>query len=230
MLLAIDTATRALSLALHDGSDVYAEYTWQTESRHTVELVPAIHNVLRQVRLTPQDLTHLAVAQGPGSFNGLRVGFSVAQSFAFSLNVPLIAVPTLDITAAAQPPLTEDLIAFAQAGRGRLCAAAYRWQADQGWQVQGETRIDSPAALFAAFSAPHTPTRLAGEVDNTVREAVHQLNTEADRQLHLTAPALALRRATFLAELAWARFRSGERGDPLRAVPFYLHQPGVPHP
>jgi tRNA threonylcarbamoyladenosine biosynthesis protein TsaB len=230
MLLALDTATRTLSLALHDGAEIYAEYTWQTESHHTVELVPAVQSALRQARLSPRDLTHLAVAQGPGSFNGLRVGFSVAQSFALALNLPLLAIPTLEIVAAAQPPLTERLIVFAQAGRGRVCGAAYVWSAAHDWQIASETRIETPMALFAMFSAPHTPTRLAGEADHSVYQAVHALNTAQDRQLQLATPAWSLRRAAFLAERAWARFRSGESGDPLRAVPFYLHQPGVPHP
>jgi len=229
MLLALDTATRMLSLALHDGAEIYAEYTWQTESHHTVELVPAIQRALQQARLSPRDLTHLAVAQGPGSFNGLRVGFSVAQSFALALNLPLLAIPTLEIVAAAQPPLAERLIVFAQAGRGRVCGAAYVWSA-QEWQIASETRIETPLALFAMFSAPHTPTRIAGEADQSVREAIHALNTEQDRQLQLATPAWSLRRAAFLAERAWARFRNGESGDPLPALPFYLHQPGVPHP
>ncbi|MCS6869972.1 MAG: tRNA (adenosine(37)-N6)-threonylcarbamoyltransferase complex dimerization subunit type 1 TsaB [Anaerolineae bacterium] len=230
MLLALDTATRMLSLALHDGTGVYVEHTWQTESHHTVELVPAIQAALRQVGLMPRDLTHLAVAQGPGSFNGLRVGFSVAQSLALALRLPLVAVPTLDIAAAAQPPLTESLIAFAQAGRGRLCGAAYRWSAEQGWQAVSETRIETPEALLTMFSAPQVPTRVVGEADDAVRAAVHVLNAMHNRRLELATPAWALRRAAFLAELAWARFRSGDQGDPLRAVPFYLHQPGVPHP
>jgi tRNA threonylcarbamoyladenosine biosynthesis protein TsaB len=230
MLLAIDTATRFLSLALHDGAEVHAEHTWQSDGQHTVELMPAIQRLLQQARLRASDLTHLAVAQGPGSFNGLRVGFSAAQSLALALNLPLLAIPTLDILAAAQPPLTAQLIAFAQAGRGRLCGAAYRWLPEQGWQAASETRIEAPLALFSLFSAPNVPVRLAGEIDSQVRAAVHTLNSAQGYQLQLATPAWSLRRAAFLAELAWARFRSGERGDPLRAMPFYLHQPNMPHP
>lgn len=230
MLLALDTATRTLSLALHDGTAIYAEYTWQSDSHHTVELVPAIDMALRQARLRPRDLTHLAVAQGPGSFNGLRVGFSVAQSLALALNVPLLAIPTLDIVAAGQPPRPERLIAFAQAGRGRLCGAAYAWSGEGAWQAVSETRIEAPEALFARLGAPQTPIRVAGEADSAVHAAIHALNTTQAYQLVVASPAWALRRAAFLAELAWARFQRGEQGDPLRAHPFYLHQPGVPHP
>lgn len=230
MLLALDTATRTLSLALHDGTAIYAEHTWQSDSHHTVELLPAIQAALRQARLTPRDLTHLAVAQGPGSFNGLRVGFSAAQSLALALNLPLIAIPTLDIVAAGQPPLPERLIAFAQAGRGRLCGAAYAWSAEGGWQASSPTVIEAPEALFARLSVPHSPTRVAGETDRAVDAAIDALNATQARRLALASPAWALRRASFLAELAWARFRAGEQGDPLRVAPFYLHQPGVPHP
>src|SRR4051794_36673702 len=104
MLLAIDSATRVLSLALHDGAQLMAESTWTTSNRHTVELMPAIQQLLARVGLTPSTLTALAVSQGPGSFNGLRIGFSAAKGLSLALNIPLIAIPSLDALAAAQSP------------------------------------------------------------------------------------------------------------------------------
>src|SRR5215470_11193675 len=103
MLLAIDTATRCLSLALYDGRQVRAEMTWTTANQHTVGLMPAIREVLRRTDITVGNLTLLAVSQGPGSFNGLRIGFSMAKGLAMALGLPVLAIPTLDVVAAAQP-------------------------------------------------------------------------------------------------------------------------------
>src|SRR5258708_4659554 len=133
MILAIDTATRMVSLALHDGEQIHAEMTWTTKNQQTVELMPAIKHLLARSQLNTSDLTVLAVSQGPGSFNGLRIGFSTAKGMAMALGLPMLAIPTLDVVAAAQPAssykLIDKLIAVVQAGRGRVCVGSYRWQA-----------------------------------------------------------------------------------------------------
>src|ERR1700730_15028046 len=124
MLLAIDTATRILSLALHDGEQVRAETTWATRNQHTTELMPAIRQLLDRSQVSVTVLTILAVSHGPGSFNGLRIGVRAAKGLAMALNLPLLAIPTLDVIAAAQPgpsaSADDSLIAVVQAGRGRV--------------------------------------------------------------------------------------------------------------
>jgi len=79
MLLAIDTSTRTLSLALHDGDQILAETTWRTANYHTVELTPSIASMLGQGSVAPADLKAIAVALGPGSFTGLRIGLAAAK-------------------------------------------------------------------------------------------------------------------------------------------------------
>lgn len=222
MLLAIDSATRRLSLALHDGYSVLAETSWQTRNNHTVELAPAIQRLLASVGATTADLSALAVAQGPGSFNGLRIGVSLAKGMAMALRAPLFTVPTLDIIAAGQGFFDGILLAVAEAGRGRVVAGTYGWR-DGRWQGNDDVRIAAWPALIAQVSGP---ARVAGEVD----EAARGLLDQNAQTFTLASPASALRRAAFLAELAWQRRRDGDPGDPLRAAPFYLHQPGVPHP
>lgn len=226
MLLAIDSSTRVLSLALHDGQRLRAESTWHTANQHTVELMPAIERLLSQTALSTVDLTLLAVAQGPGSFNGLRIGFSVAKGLALALVLPLIAIPTLDIIATAQPPFEGILIAVAEAGRGRVCAGHYRWNGSR-WISQDDVQIIGWNELVSACSGP---TLVSGEIDAAARAAIAQ----SRQPIQVAQAAFALRRAGFLADLAWQRWREAERSEQglmnEPAVPFYLHQPGVPHP
>src|SRR3990172_5808575 len=101
MLLAIDTATQAASLALYDEDCVRAEVTWQSTGRHTSELMPRIVWMIEQASSAMSDLTGLAVSIGPGSFTGLRVGLAVAKGLALANDLPIVGVPTLDVIAQA---------------------------------------------------------------------------------------------------------------------------------
>ncbi len=220
MLVAFDTATRLISLALHDGQRILYEVTWHTAQHHTVELAPAIRQALEQGGLTPADLTAVAVAQGPGSFTGLRIGMGVAKGLATAQAIPLVAVPTLDILAEAIPPAETPLVAVIEAGRTRICAGRYRWDG-AAWQPDGPPEILSWGALVERLA---TPVLVAGEVDDAGREALAATPTT------LAPAALNLRRAGFLAEIGWRRLRARQT-DPVASVtPIYLHQPGVPHP
>lgn len=220
MLLAIDSATRQLSLALHDGSRILAEASWRTHNNHTVELAPAIQRLLASIGATTADLTALAAAQGPGSFNGLRIGLSLAKGMAMALRLPLFTAPTLDIVAAAQGHFDGILLAVAEAGRGRVVAGTYHWREGR-WHGNDDLRIAGWPALVEQVTGP---ALIAGEIDQAAQQFLKA------GAFTLAAPAANVRRAACLADLAWHRQREGDPGDPLRAVPFYLHQPGVPHP
>src|SRR5258708_1204463 len=225
MLLALDTATRTLSLALHDGKRVCAEMSWNTLNQHTVELVPAVRDLMARASVSTADLTVLGVSQGPGSFNGLRIGFSMAKGLALARNLPLVSVPTLDIVAAAQPFFDGILVAVLQVGRGRICRGSYRWSAS-GWQGQDDLEILSWQGLLDNI---HHETISSGEIDAQGYSELEQA-MKIGTPIHLASPALALRRAGFLAQIAWERWTAGVPADAGSAAPLYLHQPGVAHP
>ncbi len=222
MLLAIDSATKMLGIALHDGRRILAERIWETANRHTVELTPALEALCSGAGIAFSDLNYLAVCQGPGSFSGLRIGISVAKGLAMALAIPLVAIPTLDITAAGTPPVREPLIAVAQAGRGRVCAAEYRLVAD-AWERVTEVEIVAWDALLRRYT---TPVLLSGEVDD---EAFTLLNGFAN--WHLAPAAFRVRRASVLADLAWQRIHDNTPlPSPAQLTPIYVNQPGLPHP
>ncbi len=126
MLLAVDTSTKWVGLALYDGIAVISEHIWQTRDHHTIELAGAVNHLLEQTGVNPTILSVVAVATGPGSFTSLRIGFALAKGMALTLNVPLIGIPSLDSLVAAIPPGDYPLIAVLQAGRGRLVAVTIR--------------------------------------------------------------------------------------------------------
>ncbi|MCL5737292.1 MAG: tRNA (adenosine(37)-N6)-threonylcarbamoyltransferase complex dimerization subunit type 1 TsaB [Bacteroidetes bacterium] len=98
-ILAIETATRACSVALIDGEEILGELSLYVPRVHVERLVIMINNLLDNLHLKHSDLDAIAVSNGPGSFTGLRIGLSVAKGIAFALNKKIIAVPTLDAIA-----------------------------------------------------------------------------------------------------------------------------------
>jgi tRNA threonylcarbamoyl adenosine modification protein YeaZ len=101
LLLAFDTATAAITVALHDGSHVLEERTVIDGRRHGELLGPGIAHVLATAGASASDLTGIAVGVGPGPFTGLRVGLMTARAMADALSIPVTGICTLDIVAAA---------------------------------------------------------------------------------------------------------------------------------
>lgn len=217
MLVAIDTATDYASLALHDGFQVRVEHTWESQRRHTVELLPRLMAALEQVGAEAEHLSGVAVTRGPGSFTGLRVGIALAKGLALSRGLPLIGVPTLDVVAAAQGRDRRPLCAVLQAGRGRICVATYRWRVGE-WVAREEPRLTTWLTLVEQTAVP---TLFCGEIDPTGANALTSLGELAV----LLPAAVRLRRAGFLAEVAWRRLKRGETDDPATLAPIYLQYP-----
>ncbi|MFE6507785.1 tRNA (adenosine(37)-N6)-threonylcarbamoyltransferase complex dimerization subunit type 1 TsaB [Nocardioides sp. NPDC057767] len=99
MLLAFDTATPQVTVALHDGDDVVAELASDRTMKHGEQLAPLIADVMAAAGIVRQDLTAIAVGAGPGPFTGLRVGLVTARTLGFALEIPVYAACTLDVLA-----------------------------------------------------------------------------------------------------------------------------------
>ena len=99
MLLAFDTATPQVTVALHDGDDVVVEAVSDRTMKHGEQLAPLIADVLAEAGIVRQDLTAIAVGAGPGPFTGLRVGLVTARTLGFALEIPVYAACTLDVLA-----------------------------------------------------------------------------------------------------------------------------------
>ena len=218
MLLAIDTASRVTGIALYDQAGLHMEQMWLTGDNHTVELMPYIVRACEQQGLAPSALLAVAVSLGPGSFTGLRVGLSVAKGLALALEIPVLGIPTLDSTAYAHSREVLPVCAVLPAGRGRWCIASYQASAASGWQRTSDYALVSTEDLLASLKEP---TLICGELDLQLTE---MLCTVAAGRAILASPALRMRRAGYLAELAWQRFSSGERDDLSSLTPIYLQR------
>lgn len=126
-VLAIDTSSLAGGVALVDGERTIAEYTLDIRLTHSERLMPAIDRVMRDAGWRPVDLTGLAVAIGPGSFTGLRIGVSAVKGLALALSLPIAAVPTLDALAAGLSGAALPVCPVVLARRDEVYTSFYRW-------------------------------------------------------------------------------------------------------
>jgi len=223
VLLAIDTATDWAGIALYEERPAVVRYeaTWWAQRRHTTSLMPRIDAAFRDQNLSPDALSGIAVAIGPGSYTGLRVGLSLAKGLAIAGDVPLVGIPTLDVVAYPFRGRHEAICAIIQAGRTRVC-----------WALYLPERPDSPASgyhlddlpsLVRALHETERPIYAVGEVTPTTVQALREgLAT----QVTIASPAVGLRRASYLAELGRAAFQRGHQDDPATLSPLYLRHPG----
>jgi tRNA threonylcarbamoyladenosine biosynthesis protein TsaB len=210
MLLALDTSTATASVALHDGRVVVSETTWLAGREHSTRLLVEVEAALARVGIATTALTGLVVANGPGSFTGVRVALSVAKGIAAGLSLPLWGVSTLDVLAAAAASCTSlPIRAILEAGRGRYATALF----------EGATMVE-PArgvSLDELIRACSERTLVIGELTPVARARL-----ASETAAVLAPPAASLRRAGYLAELGWALSRSGVKGDPAAVDAFYL--------
>ncbi len=218
MLLAIDTATRFASLALYDGTAVRAEESWQSANNHTVELMPSLVRMMARQRVTPDALRGIAVSLGPGSFTGLRIGLAVAKGLALAHDIPLLGVPTLDVLAYMHYDQRRPIWAVVRAGRGRVCAGQYVRRRGR-WRRVGELGLTTIAELASCLERA---TLFCGEITAAEREF---LQSHESGWAVVASPAASLRRAGYMAELAWSRLDRGQADDPVTLSPIYLHRP-----
>lgn len=225
-LLAIDTATQFISIALHDGQQMVGEQTWYSPNHHTVELAPAVRTMLDQAGISFADLSALAVSVGPGSYTGLRIGVALAKGIAEARNLPLVGISTLDILAAEQPQSSGALILVLQAGRGRVTTARYMWRKGN-WKLRGEPENMDWQTLIASIDGTAC---ISGEISDEGRRAVEAAQAEGI-PVTLAPPVLRMRRAGFLAEEAWERLRASDDPGAFPAaavVPFYVKTKDLP--
>jgi tRNA threonylcarbamoyladenosine biosynthesis protein TsaB len=218
MLLAVDTSTARIGLALYDGAQVSGEMVWLSQAHHTRELAPAVAGLLERVGVQPAALKVLAVATGPGSFTSLRVGLAFVKGLALARHLPLLGVPTLDVTAAGVPLAERRLAAVLQAGRGRLALVWYR-PTPEGWQAEGPARVITAQELEKKI---RRPTIICGELNAEEREQLKRRY----RNVILASPAQCVRRPALLAEIAWRRWQAGVTDAPAALAPVYLHVAG----
>lgn len=217
-LLGIDTSSDVASIALvptASGASYGAELSWPAPRNQTATLLSQIDHLLRICDLETDALGGVVIATGPGGFNALRVGMSVAKGFAFALDLPVFGVGTLDIAAQAFASWGLPVRAFVPAGRNRAVFADYL-HLGSSLRQSGEVGNRPIPSLAADLT---TPTVLTGDMTIDEQDTLRQ-----QPNVVLPPAGLRQRRAAFMVDLALPRWHAGEPDDLTRLEPLYVHQ------
>jgi tRNA threonylcarbamoyl adenosine modification protein YeaZ len=220
MQLAIDTSTDTASLALVWDRHVLAELTWRCGQNHTRQLLPNLEYLLRQFELSPAEITGIIVARGPGSFNGLRVGISVAKGLAFSLGIPIIGISSLATEAYQYAETGLPVCPIFNAGRGEIATATYQ-ERDGQWLKLADEDITTVDVLCSGITAK---TIFCGEYIPSIAPQIKGLLKE---KAVIPSTTTSLRRGGFLAELGLKRLEAGDTDEPAALQPVYLRRPSI---
>lgn len=220
MILAIDSSTKSVGLCIYNGSYVLYEKIWNSSRRHTVELSPAIDSALNEIGLEITSLKCIGAAIGPGSFTSLRIGLALAKGLCLSLHLPLVGVPSLDITAYRKCQTASRMICVLKAGRNRFAAQNYLAK-NSLWISDGEIFSATAEELENIITEP---TIVCGEINEEDRKIL----SRRWRNALISSPAENVRRPAHLAEIAWQRYLSDDTDDVIRLEPIYLRTASIP--
>jgi tRNA threonylcarbamoyladenosine biosynthesis protein TsaB len=213
-MLSMDTALQALSVAVVSGGRAVVTLMVDEPNRHDELLVPLVHDALRISRTSMNEIDAVAVAEGPGSFTGLRIGIAAAKGFAIARGMKLVLVPTMQAMAERVARMTgcEMRVRFVlDARRGDVYTALYEISGG-GWS---ELEPAGTASLSTLADGLTEDTAVAGDAQSLAAFPA---------SAHRLPPDLCTYDAVDIARVACRKLALGETADPAACEPLYLRE------
>ncbi|WP_100371609.1 tRNA (adenosine(37)-N6)-threonylcarbamoyltransferase complex dimerization subunit type 1 TsaB [Bacillus sp. FJAT-45037] len=134
--LAVDSSSFVLSVAITDGTKVLGEVTTNIKKNHSLRLMPAIEQLMKDVEVSPKELMKIVVAEGPGSYTGVRIAVTTAKSLAWALNIPLVGVSSLEMLVQTGRYFDGFIVPIVDARRGQVFTTLYKNENQQMIEVE----------------------------------------------------------------------------------------------
>jgi len=216
MILTMDTSGRCCGVALWDAGRI--EFVETVDNlRHNEVLFERLRELLNRSAVLPSDLKAVAVSSGPGSFTGLRVGMAAAKGLCWSLNIPLIAISTLEGLAASVPRRVQRVLALMPARAREVYWNLFEHDSAH-WNPRGSFSVSEVAEVSQAVQGS---VFLCGEGYQRHRQ---ELDAQfADRRLELAAKEVLEPLVASIARLAAERFARGHFDDLIKTEPLYFY-------
>jgi tRNA threonylcarbamoyladenosine biosynthesis protein TsaB len=215
LLLAFETSAKAASVALFDDQKLLGESYQNTGLTHSQTLMVMAEDLIKQCGHTPADITHTAVAAGPGSFTGVRIGVAAAKGFAWGKELPCYGVSTLEAMALGLGIWNGTVVCAMDARRAQVYNAVFEVTNGQYRRIT-EDRAISLAELGEELNTINGPIYLVGD------GAALCKRTLADMDLILPPEWKQHQRAVGVGLAAFAAIERGESGDAAALAPNYL--------
>ena len=217
LILAFETSAKACSVALHDGQKLLAESYQNTGLTHSQTLMVMAEDLLKSCGKTAADVTALAVAAGPGSFTGVRIGVSAAKGFAWGGSLPVYGVSTLESMALSLGAMEGHVCCCMDARRKQVYNALFLAENGKLTRVCDDQAI-SLEELKAELEHMDGPVYLVGDG----AELTHRTLSADIPELILPPEHRRQQRASGVALAALEAIRRGETGDGAALQPNYL--------
>ena len=217
LILAFETSAKAASVALGDGETLLGEAYQNTGLTHSQTILPMAEDLLKNCGKTPQDVEAVAVAAGPGSFTGVRIGVAAAKGFSWGRDLPCYGVSTLEAMALGLGVQDGYVLPVMDARRNQVYTALFSAR-DGTLTRQAEDRAISLAEVGEEIKSLEKPIFLVGDGSflcyNTLKQAVPTLILPPPQRLHQRASGVLL--------VAAEKIAKGETGDGATLIPNYL--------
>lgn len=224
-VLAIDTSTMMGSVALLEDDRIVAEGLLNVEVTHSERLISSVDDILKMASVDISDVDLFAVAIGPGSFTGLRIGLAAVKGFAFSLQKPIVGVSTLKALAYNAFASELPVVSLLNARRGEFYVGAYSFKKNGAKEILKES-VMPPDRLVSYLKSLKKKMVLVG--DGVYHLHDDQLKGIKNRIVSVP-PAMVHPRASNVAWLALEKFQDGKIDDPNSLVPNYIRTSDAEH-
>ena len=221
-VLAIDTSTLLGGVAIMDDlSGLIAEARLNVKSTHSERLMTAIDYVLKQSGYRLSDMDFFAVAIGPGSFTGLRIGLSTVKGFSYATGKPIVSVPTLEALAQNFPFCRYPVCTMLDARKKEVYVALFEWEGEGFIRLMPEMSVKVEEFLKSLRGDNHRKVVFTGDGAILYRDEISDCMSEsaifASPEKMVTSPAN-------VASIGIQKALRGEFSDPIRLVPFYIRR------
>jgi len=238
LILALETSSRIGSVAIALGEQILAEFTFSGPMRHSAELFPAIHSLLDRFCRKPQEIEHIYISVGPGSFTGLRIAVTTAKAMNLANAAKIVAVDTLDVIAANLISLTpenpvqtssdepraaspERIAAVLDAKRRQFFIAVYQRTSNEIWKKIFPDSLMTAPQFLDKFACKQKPVWLLGD------GLVYYKNKFKADGIQFLDVQYWTPQAAKVYLLGWKKALAGEFADALTLQPNYLRRPDV---
>lgn len=221
IILAFDSTAKAASVAVCDGEKLLGLYTIDNGLTQSELLLPMAENMLKNLKLSFDEIGLLACSVGPGSFTGVRIGVSLVKGIAFGKNTPCVSVSTLDALAENLKGLDGIIVPCMDARRSQVYTATYR-SASGNIEKLTEDRAMAISDLGEELKAyVNENIYIVGDGYNGVRSILSGMGVNT----MITPELLINENAYSVATVAKKMHESGKSGDDLQIAPTYLRMP-----
>jgi tRNA threonylcarbamoyladenosine biosynthesis protein TsaB len=221
-ILAIETSTMLGGIAIMDDlSGLIAEVRLNVKSTHSERLMTEIAHVLKQAELKVSDIDVFAIAIGPGSFTGLRIGLSTVKGFSYATGKPIVSVPTLEALAWNFPYCRHPVCTMLDARKKEVYSALFKWEDGEFTRLIDEVSIRINRVLEDIKLSSDKKIVFTGEGAILYKDKIIEV---MGNKAIFASPEKIVPSPANIASIGIKKAIKGEFSEPVSLVPFYIRR------